>query len=67
MLDTLPKDILKKVERVVDKIDKCKDTKGSFTLAKQVLKDWGLDVENPRRPAETSHNPPTRRRPGAGW
>ena len=49
-LDTLPKEILKKVERVVDKIDRCKDTKGAFTLAKQVLKDWGLDAEKPETP-----------------
>lgn len=56
-LDTLPKDILKKVERVVDKIDKCKDTKGSFTLAKQVLKDWGLDVEKPETPSGDQPQP----------
>ena len=49
-LDTLPKEILKKVERVVDKIDQCKDTKGSFSLAKKVMKDWGLDVEKPETP-----------------
>lgn len=56
-LDTLPKDILKKVERVVDKIDKCKDTKGAFTLAKQVLKDWGLDVEKPETPSGDQPQP----------
>lgn len=56
-LDTLPKDILKKVERVVDKIDKCKDTKGSFTLAKQVMKDWGLDVEKPETPSGDQPQP----------
>ena len=46
-LDTLPDSIRKSVEGVVDRIDKCKDTKGAFMLARDVLKEWGLDREKP--------------------